>query len=72
MVEVGDLAIEPEVNAGDGTGFEVGEVFAQGRGVGSLWQDTVDRVEGEGEDEIVERLFPVSLILVGDANLDLR
>ncbi len=45
MVEFGDLPIEPEVDAGDGTGFEVGEVFAELRGVGSLWKDVADRVE---------------------------
>jgi len=54
MVESGDLAVEPEVDAGDGSGFEVGELVAEGRGFWSLGQDAVEIFEGQGEDEVVE------------------
>ena len=63
VVEVGDLAIEPEVNAGDGRGFEVGELIAQGRGFRALRQHALEAVEGQSENQIVERLFPVALVL---------
>ena len=49
VVDVGDLAIEPEVDAGDGRVFEVGEIFAQGRGFGKLREDAIEALEGQGE-----------------------
>ncbi len=48
VIEIADLAIEPEVDAGDGAGFKVGEFFAQGRGVGGFGQDAGDIVERQG------------------------
>ena len=30
VIEVGDLAIEPEMDPGDGAGFEMGELLARG------------------------------------------
>ena len=71
VVEVGYLAIEPEMDAGDGTGFEVGQVFAQRGGGGSLRKDVFDGVEGESEDQVVEGRFLVFLVLIGDTNLDM-
>jgi hypothetical protein len=50
VVEVGDLTVEPEVDAGDGGGFEVGDFFAEWCAVGSLRENFVEGVEGKGED----------------------
>ena len=39
VVEVGNLAVEPEVDAGDGGGFEVAELLADGGGLGGVGKD---------------------------------
>jgi hypothetical protein len=65
VVQFGDLAIEPEVNAGDRAGFEVGELFAQGRGVGVLGQYTVKSVEGQMRGPDSRKLFPVGFAFIG-------
>ena len=56
VVEIGNLAVEPEVDAGDGRVLEVSDVLAQRRALGSLREDAVERVEGQGEDDVVEGL----------------
>src|SRR5579863_4948877 len=57
MVELGDLPVEPEMHAGDGGSFEVGDLLAERGGVGSLRKDSVQRIEGQRQDEIVESRF---------------
>ena len=61
VVEIGNLAVEPEVNAGDGRGFEVADLFAKRRAFWDLRKDTVEIIEGQREDEIVEGLFRICI-----------
>src|ERR1700733_5729937 len=67
MVEVGDLAVEPQVDTGDGCGLKVGELLAQGCGFRSLGQDAVEIFEGQSEDKVVKEF-----VFLGRANSDLR
>jgi hypothetical protein len=54
VVEVGDLAVEPQVDAGDGGVLEVGELLADGCALGRFGKNAVEGVEGEREDEVVK------------------
>jgi len=42
------------MNAGNRRGFEVAELFAQGRGLGALGQYPLKSVEGQCQDQIIK------------------
>src|ERR1700733_252368 len=54
VVEIAYLAVEPEMDPGDGRGFEVGDGFAERGAFGFIGKDAIERVEGEREDQEVE------------------
>ena len=54
MIEIGNLAIEPEVDAGDGRVFEMESLFAQRGALGRVGQDAIQGVEGKCQDQEVE------------------
>src|ERR1700722_4744745 len=63
VVEIGVLAVEPEVDAGYRGGFEGTEFFANRGASGSIGKDTVEVLERQSEDEIVESLYGISSLI---------
>ncbi len=61
VVEIGDLAVEPEVDAGDGRGFEVADLLADRGALGRVGKDSIESVEGEGEDQVSQNSRTLSL-----------
>ena len=59
VVEVGDLAVEPEVDAGDGRVFEVVEISREGVRSRGQRGAAIESIERQSEDQVVEYLFPV-------------
>ena len=54
MVEIGNLAIEPQMNARDGRVLEVCKLLANRRTLWSIGKDAIQGVEGKRHDEIVK------------------
>src|ERR1700726_783357 len=48
-IEIGNLTVEPQVNAGDGRGFEVAEFLANRCALRSLGKDAVEVIERQRE-----------------------
>jgi hypothetical protein len=64
VVKIGNLPVEPEVNAGDGGGFKVSELLAERSTLGSFGKNAVEGIEGQGEDEIVEGFLRIRFLIV--------
>ena len=61
VVEVGDLPVEPEVDAGNGSGVEMVEILTKRDALGGVRKHAIESIERQSEDQVVEDLF-----LVGD------
>src|SRR6266576_3595731 len=57
MIEIGNLLVEPEMDAGDGRVLEVADLLTNCLALSLCGQKGLKRIKGEREDEIVERLF---------------
>src|SRR5262249_31347166 len=66
MIETGNLAVEPEMDAGDGRIFEVRDLFSERCALGRLRKRRLECVERKRDDQIVERFFR----LFGSTNAD--
>ena len=54
VIEIGNLAVEPEVDAGDGRVFKVRELFANGRALGGFGKNAIESVERKGQDQEIK------------------
>src|SRR5579862_387290 len=58
VIEIGDLAVEPQVDAGDRRVLKMADLFTESSALGSLGDNSFQRVKGEGEDQEVKIAIP--------------